>query len=68
MKIIQHGRKPVFNTIQFKKFRCHYCSCVFEADKGEYRVWAQLNTLFYQCKCPDCGEYANEVVLRGGDA
>lgn len=41
---------------------------MFEADKGEYKVGQQYNDLFYQCKCPDCGKHANEVIMRGSGA
>lgn len=67
MKIIQHGRtEPKFSTI--KRFKCDSCGCVFDADKGEYKAGQQYNDLFYQCKCPDCGKHANEVVMRKSDS
>lgn len=63
MKIIQHGKpKTDFNTI--KRFKCDFCGCVFEADKGEYKVGTQYNSIYHQCKCPDCGKHANEVIMR----
>lgn len=66
MKIIQHGRpKSVFIV---KRFKCSNCGCVFEADKGEYKVGSHYNETYYYCPCPDCGKSANEVALRGADS
>lgn len=67
MKIITHGRpETVLNPI--KRFKCSYCGCVFEADEKEYKVGQQYNNIYRQCKCPDCGKHANEVIMRESNA
>lgn len=63
MKIIKHGRpETVLNTV--KRFKCGSCGCVFEADKEEYTSGTQYNEIYFQCKCPECGKFANEVRMR----
>lgn len=64
MKIIQHGR-PELDLSTVKRFKCDFCGCVFEADEGEYKVGQQYNNIYHQCKCPECGKHANEVIMRG---
>lgn len=54
MKIIREGVKPTTT----KRFECS-CGCIWEADKGEYKVTSQLGMMYgmKQCNmvCPCCG-------------
>ena len=64
MKIIQKGKitKPT------KRFTCHYCSTIFEAELGEYQnadqIEAMHDGIIAKCKCPICGQmvYIDKVI------
>ncbi len=51
-------------VLQTRRFECGHCGCVFEADKGEYKFVTQYNNVDCFCKCPCCGEDADEVRMR----
>lgn len=54
MKIIKVGNIDK----KTKQFTCDECGCVFEANKGEYRLANQMEALHdgieAVCKCPYC--------------
>ena len=58
MTIIREGDirklKKVF------RFECHNCGCIFEAEKGEYRIGTHYNEDYYYCECPFCH---NQVTI-----
>jgi RNase P subunit RPR2 len=58
MKILEQGNLELLK--ETKRFVCKYCHCVFEADKGEYKILSQYNEIIYQCQCPCCKHYADE--------
>lgn len=63
MKIIKEGNKSILSKI--KRFECHDCGCVFEADKNEYQCGEQYNQEYYYCVCPYCKHTTyNEVKIR----
>ena len=62
MKIIKPGKQLGKETTE-RRFRCPICECVFDADKGEYKV-NFINVPFYFCTCPNCKNNAFEVTLR----
>ncbi len=51
-------------VLKIRRFKCDQCGCVFEANKDEYKSVAQYNDIYYFCKCPCCGENANEIRMR----
>lgn len=66
MTVIKEGDRDRAkqSVLQTRRFKCDRCGCVFEADKGEYKSVSQYNDINYFCKCPCCGENANEVRMR----
>lgn len=36
------------------RFECRNCGCIFEAEKGEYKIDSQYNDEYYSCECPFC--------------
>jgi len=53
MKIIKHGEMP--ETVSFE---CNFCGCIFECERGEYKVDAD-NAYFppnLYHSCPECGQ------------
>ena len=40
------------------------CGCIFEANKGEYETEEVQIYTYHYCKCPNCGQRANEVKMR----
>ena len=56
MKIIKHG------TPKERFFECPECGCVFVAFLKEKLPFAHLANDGLVCKCPDCGDWANEIV------
>lgn len=58
MRILIEGQREL--VMQSRKFECSNCTCVFIADKDEYRYSGnQLDGGMYSCNCPCCG---NEVI------
>lgn len=53
MKILKPGTFKQINKV--KRFDCHNCGCIFEADYTEYQPDSCGDTAFYWCKCPFCG-------------
>lgn len=67
MKIIKQGKtkeelKAILNKT--KRFECKTCGCIFEADEGEYETEEVQIYSYHYCKCPNCGQKANEVKMR----
>lgn len=62
MTILKPGDPNVSNKP--KRFKCDVCGCVFDANKGEYRVIQQYNDIGYQCECPCCKEQVEESDTR----
>lgn len=67
MNIIKQGKskeelKAILNAT--KRFECRTCGCVFEADRGEYETEEVQIYSYHYCKCPNCGQKANEVKMR----
>lgn len=53
MKILKNGDLRKFN--QVKEFSCHYCGCVFEANKNEYTLHDdQRDGPWIEIRCPCC--------------
>lgn len=56
MKILVLGNLAVVNEV--KRFRCDYCGCVFDAEKGEYDIADSLaqqkDNLEAYSMCPCC--------------
>lgn len=61
MRIIKDGYKPDMDISRV--FKCHFCECIFEADKDEYK-WRWTNQpefkgapieFHLEAKCPCCG-------------
>ena len=61
MFIIKDGNKELAEKKrkQTKLFECKTCSCIFEADKGEYFNF-RFGVMYY-AKCPCCGHNADET-------
>lgn len=67
MKIIKQGKtekelEAILNKT--RRFECETCGCIFEADKGEYETEEVQIYSYHYCKCPNCGQKANEVKMR----
>lgn len=67
MKIIKDGAKPDMDISRL--FTCHFCDCMFYADKGEYK-WTWTNRpefeeepriYHFEAKCPCCDLLAAAV-------
>lgn len=52
MTIIREGDMRKIKKVL--RFECRNCGCIFEAEKGEYRVGTQYNEEYYYCECPFC--------------
>ena len=52
MTVIQEGDLSRLDGI--KRFTCHRCGCIFEADKTEYELNDQFILPYYACTCPTC--------------
>ena len=54
---------------QTKDFSCKNCGCIWEADKGDYKIEQGLTDKIYVgMPCPFCGKYTyHEKVLFKGD-
>lgn len=54
---------------QTKDFSCKNCGCVWEADKGDYKIEHDLmNRIYIGMTCPFCGRYTyHEKVMFEGD-
>ena len=51
IKIIKPGKKPETT----KRFKCQYCGCVFEADRGDYEEGYSMGIGSYlRIYCPVC--------------
>lgn len=66
MKVLKEGDRDRAkqSVLQTRRFKCDCCGCVFEATKGEYKSSTQYNEFYCFCKCPCCGENADEVRMR----
>ncbi len=66
MTVLKEGdrNRAKMLVLQTRRFECDRCGCVFEANNNEYKSAAQYNDIYYFCKCPCCGENANEVRMR----
>lgn len=66
MKIIKDGDTKKIEQMQkqTKRFKCHVCDCVFEANKGEYEDAVQWEPLA-SAVCPCCSQTAYEIRMRG---
>ena len=67
MQIIKPGNLEKIKQLQkaTKRFKCSYCDCVFEADKGEYTPGSGLQWDWEaSAECPCCGRTAIEVRMR----
>ena len=70
MKIIKQGKPPTYA----KLFECPECSCIFEAERGEYNTKTEkfIGTE-YHAVCPCCGRNGYmrikswEYEIRGDD-
>lgn len=62
MKIIKKGR--IEKVKRTKRFQCHECGCVFEADQGEYEE-AETQWDIAGAVCPCCNHTALEIKMRG---
>lgn len=56
MRIIEKGH---IKRQEPKTFKCQNCSCVYEAEPGEYRLpdfaGAVQDKIEAMCDCPECG-------------
>lgn len=67
MKVIKQGKsKEELKAIlsRTKRFECKICGCIFEADYDEYETEEVQIYSYHYCKCPNCGQKANEVKMR----
>lgn len=67
MKVIKQGKTKEELKAKLKatkRFECKTCGCVFEADEDEYEFEEDYIYSSYYCKCPNCGQRANEVKMR----
>lgn len=60
MKIIKEG--DLRKLLRTKRFTCKACGCVFEMDKGEYKVDMQYNEEYCWCVCPTCKQTVLDYV------
>lgn len=63
MKIIKQGKsKEELNKPKIRRFECHKCECVFDADETEYKADTDYIYTTYSCVCPNCGVWAFEQL------
>ena len=64
MTIIKEGdlQKPK----KIKRFECHECGCVWEAERKEYKEESARNESYYSMPCPTCGKtvYASNQIKQ----
>lgn len=58
MEILKHGN---IKKLEFQKFCCKECGCVFIADNTEYtnciaEPYAHYDLIEFSCICPTCGQ------------
>ena len=54
MKIIKAGNETRMQAI--RRFTCHHCGCIFEADRSEYSTQHDYrNGVYHVHPCPTCG-------------
>lgn len=62
MKIIKHG--DLRRLDKTRRFTCHDCGCIWDANQTEYRHEFDRNSDVWICECPTCGRksYDNQLL------